>query len=379
MSFISFNKERRFKDFSQAVQFCSLCTRLTHRIKVFSESNGNINTKVLFVAEAPGRLGADRTGIPLYGDKTGDNFELLLKTISWKREDIFITNAILCNPRTESGVNSTPNQTEINNCSAYLEMTIKLINPEVIVSLGRTALIALANVNNHNYSFTDVGKPVPFGDRVLVPLYHPGPRALVHRSFAAQTSDFIKLASFVDPNKGIKEKKNHFEQYKPSRNKADQFSRFHQLVYLIVSNQKHVNLFKLTKLLYLIELHSLYKKGHMITQGAYLRFQDGPWNPKLNEIIDDMKGWEISIRPNRTAAIYSIGPSPRIDISIEDEYIQIVNDVIEKFGHLTNQQIKTAVYSTSPMKYILRQEKFGRDMRRKPVLYKDKTIETNDS
>ena len=46
------------------------------RRKVFSEANGNIDSKALFIAEAPGRLGADKTGIPLYGDRTGDNFEL---------------------------------------------------------------------------------------------------------------------------------------------------------------------------------------------------------------------------------------------------------------------------------------------------------------
>ena len=65
---------------------------------------------MLFVAEAPGRLGADRTGIPLYGDRTGENFQTLLGNIGWKREQVFITNAVLCNPKQETGITAPPLQ-----------------------------------------------------------------------------------------------------------------------------------------------------------------------------------------------------------------------------------------------------------------------------
>jgi DNA polymerase len=74
---------------------------MCNRRKVLSANNGNLNSKVVFIAEAPGRLGAECTGIPLYGDKTGENFEMLLGNIGWKREDVFITNSILCNPQDE--------------------------------------------------------------------------------------------------------------------------------------------------------------------------------------------------------------------------------------------------------------------------------------
>ena len=101
MSFVcpSFSKDTRFADLVQCVSHCNLCQRLCGRTKVLSQGNGSLNAKILFVAEAPGRLGADRTGIPLYGDRTGDNFEALLGNVGWHRQDIFITNALLCNPR----------------------------------------------------------------------------------------------------------------------------------------------------------------------------------------------------------------------------------------------------------------------------------------
>ena len=92
-------QEKAFKGLISEVKNCKKCPRMCGRTKVLSKKNGNINSKVMFIAEAPGRHGADRTGVPLDGDKTGDNFEELLKHIGWKREDVFITNAVLCNPQ----------------------------------------------------------------------------------------------------------------------------------------------------------------------------------------------------------------------------------------------------------------------------------------
>jgi len=125
--FESFAKRRRYEDLVASVRHCNLCSRLCGRTRVLSEANGNLDSTVLFVAEAPGRHGADRTGVPLCGDKTGDNFEILLGNIGWQRDQVFTTNALLCNPRQENGNNRTPTTKEIENCSAYLEMVISLI------------------------------------------------------------------------------------------------------------------------------------------------------------------------------------------------------------------------------------------------------------
>jgi len=133
-SYQAFSKTARFNDLVESVQHCDLCPRLCGRRKVLSTANGSIESKVPFVAEAPGRLGAGRTGIPLYGDRTGDNFETLLGNIGWRREEVFITNAVLCNPTQKNGNNATPTDEEIANCSAYLEMVIALVSPDVIVT-----------------------------------------------------------------------------------------------------------------------------------------------------------------------------------------------------------------------------------------------------
>lgn len=144
------HKEAYFNYLLNSVYRCDLCPRMCGRKKVLSSANGNLNSKILFVAEAPGRLGAECTGIPLYGDKAGDNFELLLSNVGWQRSDIFITNAVLCNPQNEEGNNATPNKDEMINCNYYLKMTLELVNPEVIVTIGAKALEAVSLISPHN-------------------------------------------------------------------------------------------------------------------------------------------------------------------------------------------------------------------------------------
>src|SRR3954470_15153886 len=56
----------------QEVQACVLCNRMGCSRRVLSDLNGDWGSHILFVAEAPGRLGAEKTGIPLFGDRTGD-------------------------------------------------------------------------------------------------------------------------------------------------------------------------------------------------------------------------------------------------------------------------------------------------------------------
>jgi len=192
------NREKDFDSLVSDVQNCKKCPRMCGKTKVLSKENGNIYSKVMFIAEAPGRLGADCTGIPLKGDKTGDNFEELLQSINWKREDVFITNTVLCNPQ-KTKRNDEPSTREIRNCSNYLERTIELVNPAVIVTLGKTALNALKHIKRHNFVLSkSVAKELPWNNRILFPLYHPSPIVInCIRNIEKQKSDFIELKRIV--------------------------------------------------------------------------------------------------------------------------------------------------------------------------------------
>jgi|GEM_PF-152833 len=372
----SFTKEVRFHDLVQSINHCNLCQRLCGRTRVLSQANGSLNAKILFIAEAPGRLGADRTGIPLFGDRTGNNFEALLGNVGWRREDVFITNAILCNPRDGEGNNGTPTPEEVMNCSAYLEMTIALVRPDIIATLGATALNALDLIHHHGLSLSqNVGEVVHWLGIKLVPLYHPGPRAMIHRSMIKQRSDFMRLAKVVDPVKGLKTAKRY--TVRPITPDAV-VPQLHHAMVTILNHLGPMTQFKLTKLLYLADLASIRHLGKSITGEIYLREAAGPWPPSVTRALKTMNGRAVRWHFVNRVPVVSPGPSPHFEPHIDDSLLAMLSEVLEEYGAMTNAQIKTAVYLTDPMRYFLSEEKRGRDMRRVPVIYKDKVAPETD-
>jgi uracil-DNA glycosylase family 4 len=180
------------------VQGCRRCTAMEGRRRVLGATNGRLDARVLFVAEAPGRLGGDRTGVPLTSDQTGRNFARLLDAAGLGRDEVFVTNAVLCNPRSSRGLNRAPAGAELANCRQHLRRTLELVAAPLIVSLGAVALRQLEALASHGLTLrSDVGRVVPWGGRWLVPLYHPGPRAQIHRSFARQQDDFRALSTIL--------------------------------------------------------------------------------------------------------------------------------------------------------------------------------------
>jgi DNA polymerase len=159
-----------------------------------------MNARVMFIGEAPGRKGADRTRIPFSGDQSGANFDRYLDSISLRREQIFITSAALCNPRSDSGANRRPTQKELVNCSGFLRRTLELINPRVLVTLGSVALEALKRIHYHELTLKqDAAKIHRWQDRVLVPLYHPSPQVLASsRREAQQLSDYKVVEEAIE-------------------------------------------------------------------------------------------------------------------------------------------------------------------------------------
>jgi uracil-DNA glycosylase len=188
-------RAERFAETVARAHACQRCPRMEGRTRAIGPGNGPLDARVLFVAEAPGRLGADRTGVPLSGDQTGRNFERLLARAGIERKSVFVTNAVLCNPRGADGLNAPPSRLEIRNCSEHLRALIELLDPVWVVSLGRAALAALAVIEPHDRQLArDVGRPVLWYGRQLVSLYHPGPRAVARRGFEQQTADYAALA-----------------------------------------------------------------------------------------------------------------------------------------------------------------------------------------
>ena len=178
-----------------------MCSRMTGREGVLGLQCGSLDCEILFIGEAPGRLGADISKVPFHGDQTGDNFEELIESINWNRKMFFITNAVLCNPLDDNGNNDKPKNPEIKNCSTYLKQVIELIKPKLIITLGEKALKGLYYINRHNIVLKNcVAHPYEWNDYTVFPLYHCSPKAFIHRSKNLQLQDYRKLSDYVKKN-----------------------------------------------------------------------------------------------------------------------------------------------------------------------------------
>ncbi|MDX6574923.1 MAG: uracil-DNA glycosylase [Blastocatellia bacterium] len=192
-------KRDQFMSLIAEASACVRCPAMCERAAVLSESNGPLDARVMFIGEAPGRKGADRTRVPFAGDQSGKNFERFLASINLPRSKIFITSAAICNPRADSGANRRPKASEIRNCSPFLRRAIELVEPAVVVTLGTVALDALKLLHYHEFNLkSDAGRIRLWNDRRLVPLYHPSPQVLItSRDEKAQLRDYRVVARAI--------------------------------------------------------------------------------------------------------------------------------------------------------------------------------------
>lgn len=165
---------------------------------VLGPANGPVPCRLMFIGEAPGRRGAARTQIPFSGDESGRRFELLLAAAGLDRGEVFITNAMLCLPLDAAGCNRTPRASELASCSANLSATLAAVSPELVVTLGAIALAACVRIEVHRLALASgVAQPAGWFGRTLIPLYHPGRQAQLHRPWDRQLEDWRKLGHLV--------------------------------------------------------------------------------------------------------------------------------------------------------------------------------------
>ena len=187
-----------FSDLAQRAYECARCPRMKRQSAVMGPLNGRIEARVVIVGEAPGRFGSATTRVPFHGDRSGENFEALLPHAGLRREDTFITNAAMCNPTDDLGRNARPRASEVRSCSDYLREVLDLIQPLYVVTLGQKALDALGFIERHQVVLKEmVGEVVAWRGVKVVPLYHPGARAMVRRPFRQQLRDYQALGTIL--------------------------------------------------------------------------------------------------------------------------------------------------------------------------------------
>ncbi|MHB8398758.1 MAG: uracil-DNA glycosylase family protein [Candidatus Limnocylindrales bacterium] len=115
------------------VRECTRC-RLHEGRNRAVPGEGHPSTEVVFVGEGPGAT-EDREGRPFVG-RAGDLLVRLLATIGWKRHEVFITNVVKCRPPE----NRDPEPDEIAACLPYLRRQLEILDPALVVTLGRHSL-----------------------------------------------------------------------------------------------------------------------------------------------------------------------------------------------------------------------------------------------
>ncbi len=357
------NNESVFTALMRDVHSCRTCPRMASSKRVLNHGCGPLNAPIMVVGEAPGRLGADSSQLPFHGDKAGHNFEDLIRLVGLTRSELFITNAVLCNPKDEHGNNSTPVAGEVVACSGFLKRQIDLVNPAFVVTLGAVALKSLASIESHSIALRDgVRTAIPWYGRLLLPLYHPGQRAMIHRSFANQSADYQFLAETVGRSKKGRRK----QAFSPARFDAT------ILAEAILSMTGPISYFALHKLSYLSELRHKEEFGERITASYYVRQKDGPYCVDLHPARLKKAGLDVVVtggkHPVVARAIGSLFEEPcRDDFELGETALFVIQKVVEKYGGLTDSKLKTAVYLSGPMREILRNERSGINQFNAPV------------
>lgn len=126
----------QLKEHYNSFKNCEKCGLSKTRTQVVF-GDGNVQSKVVFIGEAPG-ADEDAQGKPFVG-RAGRYLNEVLKETNMPRSHIFITNIVKCRPPE----NRTPTLEEIQKCIPYLMKEIEILNPKMIVLLGKTAAIGV--------------------------------------------------------------------------------------------------------------------------------------------------------------------------------------------------------------------------------------------
>ncbi len=153
-------------ELKRVVSECTLCDLHRSRTQtVFGV--GHPAAEWLIIGEAPG-ADEDRLGEPFVG-RAGQLLTSMLRAMGLAREEVFIANILKCRPPN----NRDPQADEVNHCSSYLRQQIELIQPKIILVVGRIAAQSLLNTDTpigkmrgQQYMYQNTGIPV-------VATYHP--------------------------------------------------------------------------------------------------------------------------------------------------------------------------------------------------------------
>jgi len=152
---------------------------------------GNKQAEILLIGEAPG-ANEDLQGEPVVG-RGGMLLNAMLKSIGLKREDVYIANILKCRPPN----NRDPLPQEVELCTSFLQKQIALINPKVMIAVGRIAAHFLLNTTEAMARLR--GKSFQYGENniPLFVIYHPAYLLRSPSEKAKAYTDLLNIKKFL--------------------------------------------------------------------------------------------------------------------------------------------------------------------------------------
>ena len=162
-------RQAALEEIASEVRSCTAC-RLHQTRTLAVPGEGNPDTEVVFVGEGPGQ-NEDRQGRPFVG-RAGDLLVKFLATLRWRRDEVFITNIVKCRPPG----NRDPEPDEIAACAPYLKRQLEILDPALVVTLGRHSLgrfMPGARISQSHGTVRPVDPATGAENALVFAMYHP--------------------------------------------------------------------------------------------------------------------------------------------------------------------------------------------------------------
>jgi len=169
------------------VSRCTACVLSRTRLKAVP-GEGPADARILFIGEGPG-WNENKTGRPFVG-AAGQFLEQLLASIGMRREEVYITNVVKCWPPE----NRDPLPEEIAACSGFLERQLALLNPQLIVTLGRYSMARFFPGESISRIH---GQARRCEGRLVMPMFHPAAALHQPKYKADIEADFKKIPAIL--------------------------------------------------------------------------------------------------------------------------------------------------------------------------------------
>lgn len=189
---MSIGKQTRLNQIAADMIVSNVCPDLAKTAKQLVPGEGNPNADVVFIGEAPGK-NEDETGRPFIG-AAGRFLDELLATAGLQREDVFITSIVKYRPPK----NRDPRPDEKAASWPYLLRQLEVINPKLVVTLGRHSMNCFLPGNFiskvHGTVFTSNGYTV-------MPVFHPAAALYNNHMRKVVIEDFLTLKDYLKDRK----------------------------------------------------------------------------------------------------------------------------------------------------------------------------------